>query len=95
MSPEKEKALKDKYPKIFGTSDPSEPYTTYGIECGDGWYDLLDVLCRNIQGHIDYKEKQLKTDEAKEALQLIATQVKENSEHFASTDPVAMTIPMV
>jgi hypothetical protein len=77
MSPEKAKALQDKYPKIFGTSDPSEPYTTYGIECGDGWYDLLDVLCRNIQGYIDYKEKQLKTDEAKEALQLIATQVKE------------------
>lgn len=77
MSPEKTKALQDKYPKIFGTSDPSEPYTTYGIECGDGWYDLLDVLCRNIQGHINFKSRNLKTDEEKEALQLIATQVKE------------------
>ena len=77
MSPEKEKILQDKYPKIFGTSDPLEPYTVYGIECGDGWYDLLDVLCRNIQSHLDYKIKSLKTDEEREALQLIATQVKQ------------------
>ena len=77
MSPEKEKALQDKYPKIFGTSDPSEPYTVYGIECGDGWYDLLDVLCRNIQGHLDFKMKDLKTGEEKEAMQLITTQVKQ------------------
>ena len=77
MSPEKEKILQDKYPKIFGTSDPSEPYTLYGIECGDGWHDLLDVLCRNIQSHLDYKIKSLKTDEEREALQLIATQVKQ------------------
>lgn len=77
MSPEKTKALQDKYPKIFGTSDPSEPYTLYGIECGDGWYDLLDVLCRNIQGHIDIKIKNLKTDEEKEALQINANQIKQ------------------
>lgn len=77
MSPEKEKALQDKYPKIFGTSDPYEPYTIYGIECGDGWYDLLDVLCRNIQGHLDFKMKGLETGEEKEAMQLIATQVKQ------------------
>ena len=77
MSPEKEKALQDKYPKIFGTSDPSEPYTVYGIECGDGWYNLLDVLCRNIQSHLDFKMKNLETDEEKESLQLIATQIKQ------------------
>ena len=77
MSPEKEKALQDKYPKIFGTSDPSDPYTAYGIDCGDGWYDLLNALCQNIQGHIDWKAKALATDEEKEGLQLIATQIKE------------------
>jgi hypothetical protein len=77
MSPEKEKALQDKCPKIFGAKDDqTEPYGLYGVECGDGWYDLLDVLCRNIQGHLDFKTKDLKTDEEKEALQLIATQIK-------------------
>lgn len=77
MSPEKEKSLQDKYPKIFGTSDPYQPYTLYGIECGDGWYHLLDVLCRNIQGHLDFKMKGLETGEEKEAMQLIAMQVKQ------------------
>jgi len=77
MSPEKTKILQDKYPKIFGAKDDqSEPYGLYGVECDDGWFDLLDVLCRNIQDHIDHRIAQLKTDEEKEMLQLIATQVK-------------------
>jgi DNA-directed RNA polymerase subunit RPC12/RpoP len=76
MSPEKTKALQDKYPKIFGTSDPSEPYTTYGIECGDGWYDLLDVLCRNIQHHVDWKIERI-PEEEREGFQVVATQIKQ------------------
>jgi hypothetical protein len=76
MSPEKAKALQDKYPKIFGTSDPSEPYTTYGIECGDGWYDLLDVLCRNIQHHVNWKIERI-PEEEREGFQVVATQIKQ------------------
>lgn len=38
--------LKEKYPKILSGK--------YGGVCvGDGWFDLIDSLCRLIQGHID------------------------------------------
>ncbi len=41
--------LKEKYPKIF--AHPCE------LSVGDGWFDLIDVLCNNIQGHIDNENR--------------------------------------
>ena len=29
------------------------PFEGFGIECGDGWYDLLDKLCTEIEKHLD------------------------------------------
>ena len=44
-----------KYPKIF--RDRHAPMTQtclcWGLECGDGWFFLLDSLCSNIQHRID------------------------------------------
>lgn len=36
-----------KYPKIFANKDRSmkESCLYFGLECGDGWYDILDHLC--------------------------------------------------
>ena len=36
-----------KYPKIFVNKDRSmrESCLYFGLECGDGWYDILDHLC--------------------------------------------------
>lgn len=77
MSPEKTKILQEKYPKIFGLGeDSNEPYGLYGLECGDGWFDLIDTLCRNIQHHVDWKIKNL-SEEEKEGFQVVATQIKE------------------
>jgi hypothetical protein len=49
-----------KYPKIF--KDRNSPMTEtamcWGFEHGDGWYNIIDRLCANIQGHIDWKNKQ-------------------------------------
>jgi hypothetical protein len=28
-----------------------------GIACGKGWFDILRVLCQNIQSHTDWKNK--------------------------------------
>jgi hypothetical protein len=42
--------LKEKYPQQFSQ-------LKY-IECGDGWYDLLDKLCNIIQNRIDFNLKQ-------------------------------------
>lgn len=48
MSPALEDELFKKYPKIFNGS-----LIKRHIECGDGWYVLLDSLCTAIQGTLD------------------------------------------
>lgn len=60
MSPELDKKLCDKYPKIFKNRHASMQTTAmcWGFECGDGWYNIINKLCSNIQVHIDWKRKQ-------------------------------------
>jgi len=60
MKNELQQQLIDKYPKIFQIDENRrlEPFPMFGIECGDGWYDLLDRLCGLIQNHIDWRNKQ-------------------------------------
>ena len=47
MSPELDKQLCEKYPKIFADryKSPQETCMCWGIECGNGWYNLIDHLC--------------------------------------------------
>jgi len=44
-----------KYPKIFAqrTLDLTQTSMCWGLEVSDGWYDLLDVLCGDIQHYVD------------------------------------------
>ena len=49
MSPELTDQLINKYPEQFKN-------LTY-IECGDGWYNLLDSLCATIQNQIERNAK--------------------------------------
>lgn len=42
MSPELSKQLCEKYPNIFLTQELG---TSFGFECGDGWYKVIDALC--------------------------------------------------
>lgn len=64
MSPELEKKLFDKYPKIFAQRKLPMTQTAmcWGIETGDGWYNIIDQLCRQIQHHIDWRRKQYVRD---------------------------------
>jgi hypothetical protein len=50
MSPELEKKLYDAYPLIFKERNlsPQETCMCWGLECGDGWYDLIYTLCRAL-----------------------------------------------
>lgn len=41
-----------KYPKIFDSQNPS-PYSQRGIECGEGWFPLIEQQCSLIQYHCD------------------------------------------
>jgi len=53
----KMETLVTKYPKIFRDRHKSMTLMCWGFECGEGWYDILDQLCANIQNHIDDSRK--------------------------------------
>jgi hypothetical protein len=57
MKKELDEALVAKYPKIFKYRHAPMTHTAmcWGFDCGDGWYNILDVLCGNIQQHINHK----------------------------------------
>ena len=69
MSPELDKNLCDKYSKIFINrhGDMMNTCMCWGLECDDGWYNLIDALCSNLQWDTD------KNDHP----QIVASQVKE------------------
>lgn len=54
MRKELDEQLCAKYPLIFRdrNGDPSKTCMSWGFECGDGWYNIIDALCANIQAHI-------------------------------------------
>ena len=67
MKQELQQKLYDKYPELFSNKDKSimESCMGWGIECGDGWYDILSSLCWMIKQHEDnnrwqteYKQKE-------------------------------------
>ena len=59
MSPELEKKLLDKYPKLFSSKQ------FWGFECGDGWYDILDHLCGSLVTYT-YGDEEIYVDQVKE-----------------------------
>ncbi len=50
MTPELDQHIREKYPLIF--SQRCE------MSIGDGWFDIIDMLCANIQSRIDNVERQ-------------------------------------
>lgn len=55
MRDELELQLFAKYPKIFKQKDLPMTQTCmcWGLECGDGWFDIIDTLCSKIQAYVD------------------------------------------
>ncbi len=55
MNKELQNKLYNKYPKIFRQKNLPMTQTCmcWGLECGDGWYDILDRLCEKIQNYVD------------------------------------------
>lgn len=64
MNDKLDKQLCEKYPKIFKDryADMRTTAMCWGFECGDGWYNIVDKLCANIQSHIDWSRKQRLSD---------------------------------
>jgi hypothetical protein len=92
MKQELDKQLCERYPKIFVNrhADMMTTAMCWGFEHGDGWFNIIDQLCANIQHHIDYSHKnhmwdlQWNQEHPKDQRsvrdivpQVVATQVKE------------------
>jgi len=74
MNKELDKLLCERYPKMFVNRnlDMTESCMYWGFSCGDGWFDLIDELCANIQGYIDNN-----SSESRVIPQVTVDQVKE------------------
>lgn len=59
MSPELDKKLCEKYPKIFRDRHASikQSCMAWGFDIGDGWYNIIDNACGLIQLRIDERRK--------------------------------------
>jgi hypothetical protein len=60
MKEELDKQLCEKFPKLFAERNDDMRATAmcWGFEHGDGWFNIIQALCSNIQWHIDQSVKQ-------------------------------------
>lgn len=71
MNEEHTNYLFKRYPKLFPVKDRRDPKKSllyFGFECSDGWFELINKLCEDIQKEID-NDKQLE--------QITVVQIKE------------------
>lgn len=74
MQEDLEQQLYEKYPTLFQnrTKSIQESCMAWGLECGGGWYDILDTLCDRIIETEEYilekdsNYKRVKFDQIKE-----------------------------
>ena len=54
MDIEKQKELYEAYPDIFVQKDlpNTRSLMCYGLSCGDGWFDLIETLCENLDSYV-------------------------------------------
>ena len=53
MRRELQDVLFEKYPKLLRKED-----LKWGLQCGDGWYDIIDKLCAVLQHRVDTGDNQ-------------------------------------
>jgi len=79
MTPELEEEIIKKYPKIFHQEDEisGEVHITCSyFQCGDGWYTLIDMICKHIQYYVDSMIGGLDEEERK-YFQVVVREIKE------------------
>lgn len=74
MRQELDRLLCERYPEIFKNryADMQVTAMCWGFECGDGWFEVLNSLCAQIQNHLDWVNRDTQT-----VSQVVADQVKE------------------
>lgn len=68
MKKELDEKLCAKYPLIFKDRNASMQSTAmcWGFECGDGWYNILDILCHHLSN--DYNQAKSRYEYIKDRL---------------------------
>lgn len=81
MTEEKDRLLSERYPEIFKDHrrGARETPASFGFDCSDGWFDIIDALCKNIQDHLTHHRarRHMTNEEFEERVQVRAVQVKE------------------
>jgi hypothetical protein len=80
MKPELDDLLCQRYPKIFADryGVVTKTLMCWGFECGDGWYNIINQLCANIQHQVDWAQEQKeKYGRGEGCSQVVAVQIKE------------------
>ena len=77
------KTLYNKYPLLFDGiyKSPMDTPMAFGIECGLGWYDLLDSVCSLIQNREQNTKNRLKY-EGKDENEFISVKFDQIKEKF-------------
>ena len=59
MKKELDELLCKRYPKIFRDrhADMGTTAMCWGFDCSNGWFNIIDTMCRNMQSHIDQSRK--------------------------------------
>ncbi len=59
MKQELDELLCNRYPKIFRDrhADMRTTAMCWGFDIGDGWFNIINQMCRNMQWHIDQSRK--------------------------------------
>lgn len=55
MDNDLQEKLFEKYPLVFADrliDEAESPFKAYGIECGNGWFEIIDNLCASLEPHI-------------------------------------------
>lgn len=91
MREDLEQKLYEAYPTLFQNRTKSimESCMGWGIECGSGWYDILDTLCNSITDREDYviekdpNYQRIKFDQIKEKFGGLRIYYSGGNEYFA------------
>ena len=69
MTPALDALLCQRYPQLFQHrhAEPQTCAMSWGLQCGDGWFDLIDILCESLQQETEHGD----------APQAVAMQVKQ------------------
>lgn len=102
MRKELDEALCAKYPLIFKDRNAPMTHTAmcWGFECGDGWYNLIDVLCGML--YSEYSQAKSRYEYAKETFETNGGKthwgkpitVEEIEEKRLAMEEAAKTVPV-